>query len=159
MAAKHAAKISARSEELSNVQLAELLAREAEKSSGILVRAFRRAARRAFLWPEQAVDLIAEDPPLTELAGVGPFIAKQIQRWIDKPPKLDIKFRFCVATFSRWPMGASCSPQILHGSNACAVICKCTPAGATAREASAKWRMPPRRAVTNTSLSRITPKA
>jgi len=71
---------------LANDQVAELLAREAEKSSGILVRAFRRAARSAFLWPEQVVDLVAQDRPLTELRAVGPFIAKTIERWIKNPP-------------------------------------------------------------------------
>jgi histidinol phosphatase-like PHP family hydrolase len=77
--------ISRRAGALSNAQIAELLAREAEKSSGILVRAFRRAARSAFLWPENVVDLVAQDRPLTELRSVGPFIAKQIRRWIEKP--------------------------------------------------------------------------
>jgi histidinol phosphatase-like PHP family hydrolase len=73
---------------LSNAQIAELLAREAEASNGILVRAFRRAARSAFLWPEEVVDLAAEKRPLTELRAVGPFIAKRIQRWIETPPPL-----------------------------------------------------------------------
>ena len=72
---------------LSNADLAELLARKAETSSGILVRAFRRAARSAFLWPELASDLVAARRPLTELHGVGPFIAKQIRDWIEKPPR------------------------------------------------------------------------
>ena len=74
-----------------NAHIAELLAREAETASGILVRAFRRAARLAFLWPEEVVDLVAQNRPLTELAGIGPFIEKQIRRWIDKPPVLDSK--------------------------------------------------------------------
>jgi putative hydrolase len=72
---------------LSNADLAELLAREAERESGILVRAYRRAARSAFLWPDQVSDLIASKRPLTELRSIGPFITKRIQRWIDKPPK------------------------------------------------------------------------
>jgi putative hydrolase len=72
---------------LSNADLAELLAREAERESGILVRAYRRAARSAFLWPDQVSDLIARKRPLTELRSIGPFITKRIQRWIDKPPK------------------------------------------------------------------------
>src|SRR5438270_3257693 len=72
---------------LSNSDLAELLAREAERESGILSRAYRRAARSAFLWPEQVVDLIAQDRSLTELRSIGPFITKRIQRWIDKPSK------------------------------------------------------------------------
>lgn len=70
---------------MSNADLAELLARKAETSSGILVRAFRRAARSAFLWPEHASDLHVAGRPLTELHGVGPFIAQQIHEWIEKP--------------------------------------------------------------------------
>ena len=69
---------------VSNADLAELLARKAEASSGILVRAFRRAARSAFLWPERAGDVHAAGRPLTELHGIGPFIAKQIAEWIEK---------------------------------------------------------------------------
>jgi histidinol phosphatase-like PHP family hydrolase len=72
--------------EISNAQLAELLAREAENSSGIRVRAFRRAARSAFLWPARAVDLVKSGRELTELHGVGPFIANHLQAWIEKPP-------------------------------------------------------------------------
>ena len=77
--------------QLSNADLAELLARKAETSSGILVRAFRRAARSAFLWPELASDLVAAGRALTELHSVGPFIAKQIQAWIEKPPREEMK--------------------------------------------------------------------
>jgi histidinol phosphatase-like PHP family hydrolase len=73
---------------LSNTDIAELLARQAERETGILSRAFRRAARSAFLWPENVVDLVTHNRSLTELRSVGPFIAKQIQRWIDKPPQL-----------------------------------------------------------------------
>ena len=69
---------------LTNVQLAELLARRAEGESGILVRAYRRAARSAFLWPELAADLVKRARSLTELKSVGPFIAKQIRKWIEE---------------------------------------------------------------------------
>lgn len=72
---------------LSNSEIAELLAREAEKESGILARAYRRAARSAFLWPDQVVDLVEQNRPLTELRSIGPFITKRILRWIDDPPK------------------------------------------------------------------------
>ena len=71
----------------SNSDLAELLALEAERESGILVRAYRRAARSAFLWPEQVAELIAQKRSLSELRSIGPFITKQIHRWIDHPPK------------------------------------------------------------------------
>lgn len=70
---------------LSNTDVGELLAQQAERETGILSRAFRRAARSAFLWPEEICDLVLQKRPLTELRGIGPFIAKQIQEWIDKP--------------------------------------------------------------------------
>jgi histidinol phosphatase-like PHP family hydrolase len=69
---------------LSNTDIAELLAQQAERETGILSRAFRRAARSAFLWPEEVSDLIAQDRSLTELRSIGPFIEKQIRNWIDK---------------------------------------------------------------------------
>lgn len=72
---------------LSNTDIAELLAQQAESETGILTRAFRRAARSAFLWPEEVSDLVAMERPLTELRSVGPFISKQIQSWIDRPPR------------------------------------------------------------------------
>ena len=71
---------------LSNTDLAELLARKAERESGILSRAFRRAARAAFLWPEEAFHIAAQNRSLTELRAIGPFIEKQIRQWLDKPP-------------------------------------------------------------------------
>jgi histidinol phosphatase-like PHP family hydrolase len=71
---------------LTNTQIAELLAREAERESGILVRAYRRAARSAFLWPEEIATLLEQNRPLSELRSIGPFITKRIMRWIDKPP-------------------------------------------------------------------------
>lgn len=73
---------------LSNCDIAELLAQKAECETGILSRAFRRAARSAFLWPEDVVDLAQQNRSLTELRGIGPFIEKQIRRWIDKSPRL-----------------------------------------------------------------------
>jgi len=71
---------------LSNTDIAELLARKAESESGILSRAFRRAARSAFLWPEEVAELAAHNRSLTELRAIGPFIEKQIKQWLDKLP-------------------------------------------------------------------------
>ncbi len=71
---------------LSNAAIAELLAREAEKVEGIRQRAFKKAARHAFLWPEHARDLLAVGRSLTELKGIGPFIARQLQAWLGEPP-------------------------------------------------------------------------
>jgi histidinol phosphatase-like PHP family hydrolase len=76
---------------LSNTDVAELLARQAEQESGILSRAFRRAARSAFLWPEEVAQVAAQNRSLTELHSIGPFIEKQIQGWLDKPPQLNKK--------------------------------------------------------------------
>jgi len=72
--------------ELTNEQLAELLARQAEKARPPLTRAFRRASRRAFLWPEEAYSLQQRGRSLTELQGIGPYLEKLIRAWIDDPP-------------------------------------------------------------------------
>ena len=85
-----------------NGEIAELLSLEAAKASYVLQRAFRRAARSAFLWEVEARDLIAQKRPLTELAHVGPFLEKQIRQWIrrkehpPRPPALRKEF-FTVA--------------------------------------------------------------
>jgi histidinol phosphatase-like PHP family hydrolase len=69
---------------LTNAELAELLARQSETESGILVRAFRRAARNALFWPEEAATLLAQNRSLIELSAIGPFIEKRIRQWIEK---------------------------------------------------------------------------
>jgi histidinol phosphatase-like PHP family hydrolase len=76
---------------LSNTDVAELLARQAERESGILSRAFRRAARSAFLWPEEVAQVAAQNRSLTELRSIGPFIDRQIRSWLDKPPQSNKK--------------------------------------------------------------------
>ena len=71
---------------LSNTDIAELLAQQAEtRDRHSCARAYRRAARSAFLWPEEVSDLVAQNRSLTELRGIGPFIEKQIRHWIEKP--------------------------------------------------------------------------
>ncbi|PYK31594.1 MAG: hypothetical protein DME58_07180 [Verrucomicrobia bacterium] len=62
-----------------------MLAQQAETETGILSRAFRRAARNAFLWTEEVSDLVTQTRSLTELRGIGPFIEKQVRQWIEKP--------------------------------------------------------------------------
>jgi histidinol phosphatase-like PHP family hydrolase len=68
-----------------NADLAEFLSRESEDAPYPLQRALRNAARRAFLWPEQAADLVRHDRSLTELSGIGPYLEKKIRRWLEKP--------------------------------------------------------------------------
>jgi len=82
----------------SNAEIAELLSLEAGNASYVLQRAFRRAARSAFLWNVEARDLAARKEPLTQLAHVGPFLQKQIRQWIRRkrhpphPPPLRKEF-------------------------------------------------------------------
>ena len=70
---------------LTNAELAELLARQSETQSGVLVRAFRRAARNALFWPESAATLVAQNRSLLELSAIGPFIEKRVEDWIENP--------------------------------------------------------------------------
>lgn len=70
---------------LTNAKLAELLARQSEIESGVLVRAFRRAARHALFWPESAATLVAQNRSLTALSAIGPFIEKRVRHWIENP--------------------------------------------------------------------------
>jgi len=72
--------------ELNNSQLAELLARQAENAHPPMTRAFRRASRRAFLWPEEAFSLQKLGRSLTDLQGIGPYLEKLIRTWFDEAP-------------------------------------------------------------------------
>jgi hypothetical protein len=73
----------------SNRDIAELLVAAAEEASGMRQKALKRASRSAFLWPEEAADLAAAGRSLQELHSVGPFIAQQIDTWINDPPAAD----------------------------------------------------------------------
>lgn len=72
---------------ITNAHLAELLAREADQAQGHVALALKRAARSAFLWPEEAAELARAGRSLTDLDSVGPFIARQMLAWIEQPPK------------------------------------------------------------------------
>ena len=90
---------------LTNSQIAELLAIAAEDAPAPLDRAYRRASRKALLWPVEVSALLQEGRSLTELPGVGPYLNKIISRWIklspavDKPP--DIRMNFLSRTEAR----------------------------------------------------------
>jgi histidinol phosphatase-like PHP family hydrolase len=77
-----------RTKVLSNSDIAELLAKEAENARPPALKAFRRASRRAFLWPEEAAEMVRRRCPLTELSAVGPYLEKYIRSWIKDPPPL-----------------------------------------------------------------------
>src|SRR6516162_1186813 len=71
---------------LDNAAIAELLIREAETASEHRRLAFKRAARAALKWPEEAAHLAAEGRSLTELEGIGPWLARRLHDWFDSPP-------------------------------------------------------------------------
>ena len=73
---------------LSNVEIAELLALAAEKARMPLQKALRRASRKAFLWEEEAVEIIQDGRSLIELPGVGPHLNRIIRGWIENPPPI-----------------------------------------------------------------------
>lgn len=71
---------------LTNSDIAELLATASESAKQPLQKALRRASRKAFLWPEEAVHIVQEGRSLEELAGIGPSLNRIIRRWIQDPP-------------------------------------------------------------------------
>jgi histidinol phosphatase-like PHP family hydrolase len=75
---------------LDNAAIAELLIREAETATGHREQAFRRAAHNAFMWPEEAEEIATAGRSLTELAGIGPSLARRVHGWIEAPPQIEI---------------------------------------------------------------------
>jgi histidinol phosphatase-like PHP family hydrolase len=91
-----------RASTVTNAEIAELLALEAEEAKMPAQKALRRASRRALMWPEEAADLLRAKRKLTELENVGPYIAQLIKRWIESPPKVpeppEIRRQFLTVT-------------------------------------------------------------
>jgi histidinol phosphatase-like PHP family hydrolase len=75
-----------RDSSLDNAAIAELLAQEAEHASGHLKQAFRRASRKALLWPDEASELVLTRRSLTELDGIGATLARRIHQWMEELP-------------------------------------------------------------------------
>lgn len=71
---------------LTNRDIAELLARRGDETDGPRQRAYRRSSAAAFVWIEEAADLVADGRSLTELPYVGERLARRIQDWIESPP-------------------------------------------------------------------------
>ena len=76
------------SESLRNQDIAELLAMQAESAKPPAQKALRRASRRAFLWDEEAAEIVREGRALTELTAVGPYVEKIIRGWMAAPPEI-----------------------------------------------------------------------
>jgi DNA polymerase (family X) len=77
-----------RQHDVTNDEIAELLAREAETARMPEQKALRRASRRALFWPEEAAEVHRQGRSLTELVAVGPYLEKLISRWIESPPEI-----------------------------------------------------------------------
>jgi putative hydrolase len=72
----------------SNAEIAELLARAGERAEGHRQRAYRRAARAALAWPEEASSVLTAGRSLTELPAIGPRLAGRIESWLENPPEI-----------------------------------------------------------------------
>jgi histidinol phosphatase-like PHP family hydrolase len=72
---------------LTNGQIAEFLALAAGSEEGHRQRALERASRAAmFVWTEEASDLVSSGRSLTELTGVGPWLARTILGLLQSDP-------------------------------------------------------------------------
>jgi putative hydrolase len=71
---------------ITNSEISELLAIEAESASQPLQRAFRRVPRKALPWTDETSQLYREQRSLTELPGIGPHLEKIILGWLQRPP-------------------------------------------------------------------------
>jgi histidinol phosphatase-like PHP family hydrolase len=69
-----------------NDAIAELLLRAAAEEQGHRERALDRAAKAAWTWPEEAAEVARSGRALTDLHGVGPWIAERIDAWLHDPP-------------------------------------------------------------------------
>jgi putative hydrolase len=72
---------------LINRDIAELLAQRGDETEGPRQRAYRRSSAAAFLWTEEAADVLAAGRRLTELPYVGDRLAARIEGWITDPPE------------------------------------------------------------------------
>src|SRR5919106_5736522 len=73
------------SDTITNAHIAEFLAVESATAEGNKLKALRRASRLALAWPVEAVELLRADRDLTELPGVGPWIAGRIEALAEDP--------------------------------------------------------------------------
>ena len=69
-----------------NAAIAECLALVAEEYTDHRKKALKSGSRAAFLWDEEAEDLLEQGRSLTELPKVGPWLAHLIEGWIENPP-------------------------------------------------------------------------
>jgi histidinol phosphatase-like PHP family hydrolase len=73
---------------LTNLQIADLLARSADQAESYRQRAYRKASRSALAWIEEARDVLDAGRSLTELPGVGDKLARRIEGWMNQAPEV-----------------------------------------------------------------------
>lgn len=73
---------------LTNADVGELLWRAGREETDHRRRALERASRASRFWPEEVHDLAAAGRSLTELRAVGPWVAAQIETWLEDPPPI-----------------------------------------------------------------------
>ena len=73
---------------LTNADVGELLWRASRNETTHRRRALERASRASRFWPTEVRDLATAERPLTDLRGVGPWIAAQIEAWLETPPPI-----------------------------------------------------------------------
>jgi hypothetical protein len=102
---------------LSNARVAELLALAADDAKMPLQKALRRASRKAFLWTEEAGNLVEEGRSLTEMPAVGPALDRIIRAWIVDPPEIPAppQIRAGLLTLSEARSGLTANPSWAHG--------------------------------------------
>ena len=71
---------------LDNGAIGELLWLAGSQEDGHRRRALERAAHEARMWSEEALDVMQRGGALTELRGVGPWVAAQLEAWLESPP-------------------------------------------------------------------------
>jgi histidinol phosphatase-like PHP family hydrolase len=87
---------------VTNGDIAELLAAEAESASYPIQRALRKAGRAAFFWPIEAGEMLRQKRSLTEFRGIGPYIEKLIRGWLGGRPRIP-KREEIRRDFFTWP--------------------------------------------------------
>lgn len=73
---------------LSNLDLAELLARRGDEADQYRRKAYHRAAGAALAWPVEVHELLEAGIPLTDLPGLGDRLAGRIEEWMADPPEV-----------------------------------------------------------------------
>ena len=73
---------------LTNLQIADLLARSAAEAESYRQRAYIKASRGALAWTEEAADVLEAGRSLTELYAVGDKLARRIEGWLTDPPEV-----------------------------------------------------------------------